>query len=592
MGITPFPREKIARLLLKLCHTCLGWTIGRNLRCLLAVALAVRVLTAWPLQQPGYMDAAYYLVGGQRLYQGYGFSEPFLWNYLDNPRGIPHPSHLYWMPLASVLVYLSFLVFGPSYRAAQVPFIVLSALVPPLTAWLSWQMTRNHRHAWVAGLLALFSGFYMAYWVSPDNTAPFALTTALALVALARGLKTGRWPWYALSGALAGLSHLARADGLLLLGAIYIILVIAAMRHSPSAIRPFAIPFLLPAVSYLLIMSPWFLHNLRTIGTPLSPAGTKTIFLTDYDDLFSYGKPLTLQTYLAWGWGNILRSKLEAAWLNFQTLWAVVGMIFVGPLGAWGLWRVKSANRKSANQQIIGQHPPTLPPFHLSILPTLQPPPPPASQLSSLPGIAAVYGALLYGVMTLVFTFPGVRGGMLHSGAALVPFLCAAAPAGLDAAVDWMARQRPHWQPEVAKKVFSGGLVFLAMLMSGLLYWRAVFSGGPLSEPWNERDRVYSQVADWLDEHGVPPQERVLVNNPPAFYLDSGREGLVIPNGDVETLLQVSRRYGAGYLVLGPDCPRPLHDLYTGAAQEPRLTRLAVFATRRGAVYLYRVEEH
>ena len=52
---------------------------------------------------PGYMDADYYYAIGLRLNRGYGFSEPFLWNYLDNPNGIPHPSNTYWMPLPSVL---------------------------------------------------------------------------------------------------------------------------------------------------------------------------------------------------------------------------------------------------------------------------------------------------------------------------------------------------------------------------------------------------------------------------------------------------------------------------------------------------------
>src|SRR5689334_22612449 len=52
---------------------------------------------------PGYMDADYTYAIGTRLARGYGFSEPFLWNFLDSPIGIPHPSHAYWMPLPSIL---------------------------------------------------------------------------------------------------------------------------------------------------------------------------------------------------------------------------------------------------------------------------------------------------------------------------------------------------------------------------------------------------------------------------------------------------------------------------------------------------------
>ena len=37
---------------------------------------------------PGYMDADYYFAGGMRVAQGYGFSEPYLWNYLNDPAAL------------------------------------------------------------------------------------------------------------------------------------------------------------------------------------------------------------------------------------------------------------------------------------------------------------------------------------------------------------------------------------------------------------------------------------------------------------------------------------------------------------------------
>ncbi|HET7376641.1 MAG TPA: hypothetical protein VFK30_08035 [Anaerolineae bacterium] len=58
-----------------------------------ALALIVRVLAALPQAQPNYMDAAYYTVGGQRLAQGFGLNDPYVWDYLDQPASLPHPSH-------------------------------------------------------------------------------------------------------------------------------------------------------------------------------------------------------------------------------------------------------------------------------------------------------------------------------------------------------------------------------------------------------------------------------------------------------------------------------------------------------------------
>ncbi len=191
---------------------------------LLALSLAVRLLVIVPIWQPGYMDAAYNYDIALNLAQGQGLTEPFLWNYLDNPVGLPHPSHLYWMPLPTLVAWTGLTLFGQTYRAAQIPFAILSALLPLVSYWVALQTTGSRRHAWLAGLLTIFSGFYVLYWSHTDNFTPFALAGSLSLVAAwragqarekseARGLAIG-------AGILVGLAHLSRADGLLLLVAI------------------------------------------------------------------------------------------------------------------------------------------------------------------------------------------------------------------------------------------------------------------------------------------------------------------------------------------------------------------------------------
>jgi hypothetical protein len=390
----------------------------RDLLLLAGCALAVRVLTAWPLRQPGYMDAYYYYETAKSLYQRRGFSEEFLWNYLDDPQGLPHPSNLYWMPLSSLLIWPGFAVFGLSYRAAQIPFILLSALLPVVAYLVAVETTGKRRDGIIAGLLAVFSGFYLAFWVSPDAFAPFALVGSLCLMAAYKALSEGRLSWMLLAGVLAGLGHLARADGLLLLGTVLVVALIVrpkaanvplrgtieqenvARRPSPPAPLPFgrlrassarergdALPLVggelgrgllaLLLGGYLLVMAPWFYRNWQAVGAILPTAGTKTIFLHSYDDLFSYGLDLSLPTYLAWGAGPILRSKLEAAWVNTQTVVVVLCLVFLAPFAAVGFWRLR---------------------HHL------------------LYRLAFLYGALLWLAMTFVFTFPGVRGGLLHSG--------------------------------------------------------------------------------------------------------------------------------------------------------------------------------
>ena len=80
--------------------------LTRDLPWLFGLALLVRLLAALFQQQPNYMDAAYYYVNALNLAAGRGFVEDFVWNYLGNPAPPPQPSHLYWMPLTSMLAWL------------------------------------------------------------------------------------------------------------------------------------------------------------------------------------------------------------------------------------------------------------------------------------------------------------------------------------------------------------------------------------------------------------------------------------------------------------------------------------------------------
>ena len=104
---------------------------------LVALALGARLLTAWPLRQPGYTDAYYYAVGAEQLHAGQGFQEPFIWNYLDPPESVPHAGYLYWMPLTAILGWPGLALLGDSFTALQVPFVLISALLPPLDMAMS-----------------------------------------------------------------------------------------------------------------------------------------------------------------------------------------------------------------------------------------------------------------------------------------------------------------------------------------------------------------------------------------------------------------------------------------------------------------------
>jgi hypothetical protein len=501
---------------------------------LMALSLAVTILAALPVHGPTYMDADYYLFTAQRLRRGFGFTENILWNYLDDPVGLPHPSHTYWMPLPSLLAALGLWLFGDSFRAAQLPFILLTAFLPPVSYRLSRALGGEQRHAWAAGLFTVFSGFYVAFWAMPDAFAAYALAGSLSLIALGQGWARRGRRWFFLAGLGAGFGHLARADGLLLL--LTGLGVIAwksihrgdtegAENHRDKD-NSFAAGLVL-LLGYLLVMAPWFYRNWVVIGAVLPGAGLQTLFLRDYDELFSYSLPLTLERYLDWGLGPILASKLWAARLNLMTFVGPNNLIFLTPFTLIGLWRLRRE-------------------------PLMRP--------------ALLYGVLLYAAMTLAFTFPGVRGGLLHSSVALLPFFFAAAPMGLEAAVRWVARRRRGWHVQQAMRVFTAGFVVLAAVLSLALTVRTM-----QGEHWSGGSgEVYRQIGAWLSAQGLE-EAVVMVNNPPGFALRTGHPAIVVPDGDVDTLLAVADRYGATVLVLDANRPGPLAGLYAGTEAHPRL---------------------
>jgi hypothetical protein len=499
---------------------------------------------------PGYMDADYYYAGGLQLASGHGFTEPFLWNYLDDPTGLPHPSHAYWMPLASLLAALGMTLSGRlTWFAARLTFILAAALIPPLTAALSYSLTSRRELAMTAGLLAVFSGYYAPYLPATDTFSLYMLFGALFFLIVNR--KSSIVNSFLL-GLLAGLMHLSRADGILwLLLALFAIII----QNPPSRTSLFTFYFLritFCILGYLLVMSPWLVRNMAVFGTPLAPGGSRALWLTRYDQLFAY--PASQLTFASWwhsGLAEILKARLWALGLNLESALAVQGNIFLLPFILIGLWQLRRESRDG---------------------PCVRP-------------TCTLLAALAWGVtltaMTLVFPFAGARGGFFHSGATLQPFWWAVAPLGLARVVAWGAHQR-GWREKQALAVFSAGMVGMAALLTALIVQGRVigrFNGEPA---WGREASTYSQMEEFLEKQGAPGGAVVIVANPPGYYLASGRPAVAVPDGDEQTVLDVARKYGGRYLILEQgSLPRGLARLYDQPIGQPDFRFLGEVAAAR-----------
>ncbi len=514
-------------------------------------ALVIRLVAAGFIHRPGYMDTAYYAVGAARIAQGRSFSEPFIWNYLNDPAGIPHPGFLYWMPLPSLLAAPFAALLPGSFFALQIPFSILAALLSSVAYGLAWQATRQRGLAWGAGLVTTFSGFFFPYWTLPETFAPFALCGSLALWLAGRpgtsGSKTrrqlGHW---LLVGLLAGLAHLSRADGIVLLPVVALGPLLHHRRAKTQRVpalsdsRIIILSWSATLIGYLIAMGPWFLRNVATIGSPLSPAGSKTLWLTEYDDIFCYQCDLSLRSFLDWGWSSILTSKLTALWINLQRFLAEDCMVFLFPLVVIGLWRMRRR-----------------PPFVLAI----------------------IYGLLLYVVHSLAFTFPGWRGGFFHSTSALLPFLYGGAMVGLDTFTAWGTRKR-GWRRRQAQTTFTVAVVLAAMMLSIYVAWKKV-------PTWHTADNTYREIKRWLEDQEVP-HAQVMVGNPPAFWYHTRHPAVVVPNGGVRTVLSVCDRYNIDYVVLESNHPADLDPLYDGQITADRLQLEKIL--EEGSVLIWHVD--
>lgn len=510
----------------------LKYQTWRDLSGLCLLSLAVRLVLAVLVRRPGYMDTAYYAAGAVRLAQGGGLSEPFLWNYLDNPVGLPRPGFLYWMPLPSILAAPFAALFPGSFFALQLPFVLISALLPLVAYGIAWEVTGRRRTAWLAALLTLFSGFFFPYWNLPETFAPFALFGSIALWLAGR---RPRWRVGLLVGLLVGLAHLTRADGVLLLPVVALAPLLS--RDVQRATRLVIGHWSSIILGYLLVMAPWFARNISVGGALLSPASAKTLWLTNYDDMFCYGCDLSLRSYLAWGWGSILSSKLAALWINFQHLLAENCLVFLLPFVLVGFYRLR---RYTAFAVSI---------FCLS---------------------------LFYLLYSLAFTFPGWRGSFFHSSGATLPFLFVAGVDGLETAVGWAARRR-RWKVRQARAVFTTAAVVAAVILSGYATTQKLWA-------WRDADVVYEEVGQWLAREGGV-EGAVMVANPPAFWYYTRYPAVVIPNGDVETLLVTANQYNVRYVLLDQNHPAPLAGLYTGESFHPLLQLVATWDEGRALLY-------
>ncbi len=512
------------------------------------LALLVRLGIALVVRQPGFVDAYYYYQIAQNWQAGRGLTESTVWNFQAGglfdpaqPGALDHPAFAYWMPLASFLVIASFAVFGVSFWAASLPFILGAAFLPPLAYWLGQLFfgKKQRRYSWLMAIVMLFGGRYFLYWNTPDNFTPFALILMLGLAAIWGGLRYDQ-RWLLAAGGLAGLAYLSRSDGLLLP---LTLLVCVLWQYRPrnrsvpqfnrlELIRPR--PFIVIGslgLSFLVVL-PWLVRNLLEFGSLLPANSAKVLFLHSYADFFSYDLRLDSSYYFALGLNNILGSKLEALLGNAMLL-VFQGPFLLGPLFLVGLWVVR---KEAAFRPFV------------------------------------VYSLLLYGVMSLAFTQIGSRGTLFHSAGGLLPLQAGIALAGLEKLLRGRARPR-------------AALTLALVAVATTLYFAAVVSG----PQWDGDYQSANRLEGWFASN-AGPKDVIMIGEPLSFHYATGRPAITQASDGLAANLATAERYGVRWFVLGPERYGGLDDLYQNKKVVGTALDLRLVAELSDGIQIYEVK--
>ena len=494
-----------------------------DLVALTALALAARTLAALIVPQAPYTDPAYYTLVAEQLAAGHGFSVPVIWSFLEVGSRIPDPSVLpvasngHWMPLTSIVAAGSMLLGGIGWRAGQVPMVLLSTLLVPGTYLVARELGARRSLAWAAGILAIFAGPLLIYYPTIDNFAVFGVTGATCLYASVRAVRSQRpGPWIAVAGIAAGLATLARVDGVLLTVAPAVAWLTVRGWRRPALIGwGFA-----SAAGFLLVLGPWLVRNAVVFGSPLPSAGGHTLWITSYNEQFSIGHPVDLAHYLAWGWANIIGSKVEAWGTILARTGVLLGGLFLFTFLP-GMW----IHRRRRD----------LWPFF-------------------------AYWLTMFAVMGLVFTFHAPKGAFYHSAPAWLPFAIGLSVVSLGPVASWVGRAWPFLRRPQTHAfllvVGVAGAIVLSVVGSATIYGQ-----------WDRSRKLDEAAAAYFEEHDLT-RDVVLYADPATLALLSGNPGVAPPFDPYPVLREVIDAYDVQWVVvqLGEGATRDALNLWSGSA--------------------------
>jgi len=484
----------------------------------LILSLILRFYFAAKLNNPGHGDPAYYLSLAQNLASGRGFVIDYVWHFLVLPDSLTHFSNDFWMPLTSIIIYPFLLVFGESLLAALIPSIVFGVSSSIIAYYIGLEYTKSKAISFWSAIITLYAPGLFIYSIATDSSIYYVVLISAGILMLMKSERNSKL--FIVAAILAGLGQWARQDGIL-----FMILLVIAITFS-SINRKSKIRLLLGSLAaYLLIISPNFIINLIYTGKLFVSQTFKIAFVTCHDDIYSYGKDLSLKSYLDWGIGNILISKIASVHNNVIEI-------------------LKSFGRDLIAIPIICLFYVLLPRATGFKWREFQAP--------------LIFMALLLVFYTTVATFPAMGGALFRSTMAFVPF-------GIVLAVKAI--------PGFCKSKIITYVVL--MVITSMAIFGSIRLSFHLIDLNNRIDTELKLISSAIEtRHNSADEIVIMTRNPWEVNYTTKHRALMIPNNDLETIYNMAVRYKANYLIL-PAPREALQKIYTGEIQDSRFELVA-----------------
>jgi hypothetical protein len=490
--------------------------------------LATRLIFAGTAKHPGHGDLAFYFTLAENIVDGRGFLIDYIWNYMNNPETITQSSHGFWMPLTSIIISLSMFVFGKSLFVALLPSIMFGLALAVPVYFFARTYSGSKSVAIYSSGLVLFVPYLFVYSLLTDSPIYYAMFVSLGLLFM---LKSESDPkFFLLAAVCASLAHLTRQDGVLFLLTLEGVILLSRWPNKTKCTY-----IVLTLGLYAVILLPLIIDNYRVFGSPFPPGPFKMMFLTHYEDHYSYSKELDLQAYLRWGMPNILQSKVSGAVVNARILY----QRFLGNLlrvfvlvGLLDLFATPDGRQKWRKY---------FPPLF--------------------------FLTLLFSFYAIVVPVGSGATGFTRSSISIIPFLVVLV-------ID-----------TVHRNIRSKAVVFLIVLLIGASssYESIQFAQETINTNTEIGQRLEA-LGEILANDAYERSQRdiiIMTRNPWEVYHATRQRAIQIPNEDLDTIYAVAEKFKANYLLL-PAPRRALEGIYQGSEIDPSsLSERADFSAGR-----------